>query len=48
VVFVERIDELLPQTLRPSSQTPTEQKQPEPETVTTGGEASFESGEAHA
>jgi len=47
VVFVERIDEVLPQTLTPPTEG-TPQAQPETETVGAGTEASFESGEAHA
>jgi len=48
VVFVERIDEVLPLTLAPSVQAPPLEQAHEQEAVTAGSEASFESGEAHA
>jgi ATP-dependent Lon protease len=47
VIFVERIDEALAQTLMPPSQA-TPPPPAETETVGAGTEASFESGEAHA
>ncbi|HWP41608.1 MAG TPA: S16 family serine protease, partial [Blastocatellia bacterium] len=47
IIFVERIDELLPQTLTPPDGKEAEKPAPEAETVTTGSEVGFE-GEAHA
>ena len=48
IVLVERINELLPQTLTPADESASERPVPEAEPVLTGTEASFESGEAHA
>ena len=48
VILVERIDELLPQTLTTADESGFERPLPEAEPVTTGTEATFESGEAHA
>jgi ATP-dependent Lon protease len=47
VIFVERIDDLLPQALKPAGDTPAEAPARDAETVTTGSEVGFE-GEAHA
>ncbi|HEY9231673.1 MAG TPA: S16 family serine protease, partial [Blastocatellia bacterium] len=48
VVFVERVDEALRQTLVPPSEGASQPPQTETEPVGAGTEASFESGEAHA
>jgi ATP-dependent Lon protease len=47
IIFVERISELLPQSLQPPTETTT-QPPPNAERIPAGAEASFESGEAHA
>jgi ATP-dependent Lon protease len=48
IILVERIDELLPQTLMPAGETAEEKPAPDSETVATGSEVGFEGGEAHA
>jgi ATP-dependent Lon protease len=48
VFFVERIDNLLDNTLNPTSEGGDEKRATESEPVTTGSEVGFESGEAHA
>jgi ATP-dependent Lon protease len=47
VIFVERVDELLPQTLAPSGERVSDKPAPEQEPVATTSEANFGSGEAH-
>jgi ATP-dependent Lon protease len=48
VVLVERIEELLPQTLTPVDEPGSQRPLPEPEPVTTGTEVRVEGGEARA
>jgi ATP-dependent Lon protease len=48
VVFVERIDELLQNTLAPTGEATTDKQATEAEPVTTSSEVGFEGGEARA